>query len=184
MFEETSSGACIDRCAALTTRSRTSHFGRHGLHLGIFGATHGLRAVLGWISCSNPHVFFGRRSRGTVKTTGRRSMQAVGLLWSSTITIRSWAGSFLHGDRFGLALRARRLHKSRGTIKYFGSSIADGSMAENGTKIPRSRSPEAGCWSTNLNLHGEIWSIFRPPSIEKSYFMSARGVFGTVSCME
>ena len=73
-----------------------------------------------------------------------------------------------HGDRFGLARRARRLHKSRDTIEYFGSSIANGSMAEDGTKIPRSRSPEAGCWSTNLNLHGEIWSIFRPPNIEKS----------------
>ena len=95
-------------------------------------------------------------------------MQAVGLFWSSTITIRSWAGSLLHGDRFGLARRASRLHKSRDTIEYFGSSIANGSMAEDGTKIPRSRSPEAGCWSTNLNLHGEIWSIFRPPNIEKS----------------
>ena len=30
----------------------------------------------------------------------------------------------LHGDRSGLARRARRLHKSRGTIEYFGSSIA------------------------------------------------------------
>ena len=59
------------------------------------------------------------------------------------------------GDRFGLSRRARRLHKSRGTVEYFGSSIANGSMAEDGTKIPRSRSPEAGCWSTNLNLHGE-----------------------------
>jgi hypothetical protein len=28
MVQETSSGACIDRCAALTTRSRTSHLGR------------------------------------------------------------------------------------------------------------------------------------------------------------
>ena len=71
-------------------------------------------------------------------------MQAVGLFWSSTITIRSWAGSLLHGDRFGLTLRAYRLYKSRGTIEYFGSSIANGSMAEDGTKIPRSRSPEAG----------------------------------------
>ena len=104
-------------------------------------------------------------------------MQAVGLFWSSTITIRSWAGSLLHGDRFGLAWREQRLHKSRGTIEYFGSSIANGSMAENGTKIPRSRSPEAGCWSPNLNLYGEIWSIFRPASIEKSWFMSARGVY-------
>ena len=43
-----------------------------------------------------------------------------------------------------IAWRARRLHKSRGTIEYFGSSIANGSMAEDGTKIPRSRSPEAG----------------------------------------
>ena len=90
-----------------------------------------------------------------MKTTGRRSMQAAGLFWSSIITIRSWAGSLLHGDRFGLTLRAHRLHKSRDTIEYFGSSIANGSMAEDGTKIPRSRSPEAGCWSTNLNLHGE-----------------------------
>ena len=61
----------------------------------------------------------------------------------------------LHDDRFGLARRARRLHKSRGTIEYFGSGIANGTMAEDGTKIPRSRSPEAGFWSTNLNLHGE-----------------------------
>jgi len=30
MVQETSSGACIDRCAALTTRSRTSYFGRRG----------------------------------------------------------------------------------------------------------------------------------------------------------
>ena len=82
-------------------------------------------------------------------------MQAAELFWSSIITIRSLAGSLLHGDRSGLARRARRLHKSRGTIEYFGSSIANGSMAEDGTKIPRSRSPEAGCWSTNLNLHGE-----------------------------
>jgi len=83
-------------------------------------------------------------------------MQAVGLFWSSTITIRSWVRSLLHGDRFGLARRAIRLHKSRGTIEYFGSSIANGSMAEDGTKTPRSRSPEAGFWSTNLNLRGKI----------------------------
>ena len=89
-------------------------------------------------------------------------MQAVGLFWSSTITIRSWAGSLLHGDRFGLTLRAHRLHKSRDTIEYFGSSIANGSMAEDGTKIPRSRSPEAGCWSTNLNLHGEYGPYLGP----------------------
>ena len=72
-------------------------------------------------------------------------MQVVGLFWSSTITIRSRAGSLLHGYRFGLARRARRLHKSRDTIEYFGSSIANDSMIEDGTKISRSRSPEAGC---------------------------------------
>ena len=82
-------------------------------------------------------------------------MQAAELFWSSIITIRSLAGSLLHGDRSGLARRARRLHKSRGTIEYFGSSIANGCMAEDSAKIPRSSSPEAGCWSTNLNLHGE-----------------------------
>ena len=43
-------------------------------------------------------------------------MQAAELFWSSIITIRSLAGSLLHGDRSGLARRARRLHKSRGAI--------------------------------------------------------------------
>ena len=57
-------------------------------------------------------------------------------------------GSGLRGEHTGQ-------HKSRGAIQYFGSSIANGSVAENGTKIPRSRSPDVGCWSTNLNLHGE-----------------------------
>ena len=110
-----------------------------------------------------------------MKTTGRRSMQAVGLFWSSTITIRSWAGSLLHGDRFGLTLRAHRLHKSRDTIEYFGSSIANGSMAEDGTKIPRSRSPEAGCWSTNLNLHWRNMVHIQAPEHRKIVVYERRG---------
>ena len=78
------------------------------------------------------------------------------------------------GDRVGLSRRARRLHKSRGTIGYFGFSIANDSMAEDGTKISRSRSPEAGCWSTNLNLHGE-YGLYSGPRAPKNRRLWARG---------
>ena len=94
-----------------------------------------------------------------MKATGWRSMQAAELFWSSIITIRSLAGSLLHGDRSGLARRARRLHKSRGTIEYFGSSIANGCMAEDSAKIPRSSSPEER-WRAVLRSSPDEEAIF------------------------
>ena len=43
-------------------------------------------------------------------------MQAAELFWSSIITIRSLAGSLLHGDRSGLARRARTIGDANGAL--------------------------------------------------------------------